>query len=158
MELIFGCSERLAKIAAKKMADVIGPDGFGPCQAVGVATGRGPEDKLLAVCIYNEYIPQHATCQISIVAWHASWARKGIIRALLSVPFEQYGVKKLWSAISSDNHRSLKFNLGIGFKKEATLCHQFGKNRHAVMTYMMDKTFKQLYPLVDKDAYLLKDI
>lgn len=158
MELIFNCSEQLANLAAIKMADIIGPSGFGPCQAIGVASGSKPTDRLLAVVIYHEYQPKHATCQVSIVSWHPSWARRGVIKSLLSVPFEQYGVKKLWAAIASDNERSLRFNKGIGFKREAALCHQFGKDRHAVMTYMMDKTFKQLYQRAGKNSYLLKDL
>lgn len=158
MELIFNCSDQLAKLAAQKMADIIGPSGFGACQAIGVASGPKPTDKLLAVVIYHEYQPRCATCQVSIVSWHPSWARRGVIRSLLSVPFEQYGVKKLWAAIASDNERSLKFNKGIGFKREAALCHQFGKNRHAVMTYMMDNTFRKIYKSAGKNSYLLKDL
>ncbi len=145
MKLIFGHSEALAKAAADEIPDIVGPNGFGLCQAIGVATGENPEDQLLAVCVYHDYHPEHKTCQVSIVSWSPKWAQRGVIKALLSVPFEQYGVNKLWSCTPHDNERALKFNKGIGFKREALLAHQFGKGRHAIITRMMASKYRAMY-------------
>ena len=140
--LIFGQSARLAALAASKIR-CVGASGFGPCQAIGVATGPTPDDSLLAVVVYSDYHPEFGTCQISIASWSPLWAQRGVIRALLGVPFDQYGVKKLWSMIEADNTRAIKLNLGLGFKREALLRHQFGAKRHAVLTAMMEPCYRQ---------------
>lgn len=145
MNLVFGQSERLADMAAKELKGIWGNVGFGPCQAIGVATGLSNTDSLMAICVYHDYFPEFGTCQVSICSWSPLWAQKGIIRALLSVPFEQYGVKKLCSLIPKDNERALKFNLGIGFKQEAVLRNQLGPNRHLCFTYMMEPVYRKLY-------------
>lgn len=145
MEIIFGHSEKLAKIAEQKLKQQWGTVGFGSCQALGVATGKEPHDQLLAVIVYHDLHPEYGTCQVSICSWSPLWAQKGIIKAILSVPFEQYGVKKLCSQIAKDNTRALKFNLGIGFKQEAVLKNQLGANRHLCITYLMEPEYRKRY-------------
>ena len=140
MHIIIGHTEKMAALAARKLS--FSRRGFGLCQAVGVATGPNPKDKLLAVCVYHDFQPEFGTCQVSIVSWSPKWAKRGIIRALLHIPFEQYGVKKLWSLMELNNKRAIKFNEGIGFKREAVLRHQFGANRHAVFTSMMEPVYR----------------
>lgn len=141
MKIIHGHSEQLALIASKMLPDIVGDAGFGPCQALGVAS----DDGLEAVCVYHEYQPKFKTCGISFAAFSPRWSQRGIIRALLSVPFKQYGVKKLWCSTTIDNKRCQRFVKGIGFKQEAILVHQFGKGRHAVLFRMMDGDFNRLY-------------
>jgi RimJ/RimL family protein N-acetyltransferase len=146
MQLIFGHDEALAGWAASRIRHMA--SGFGLSRAIGVATGLSAEDKLLAVIVYHDFIvgkDDYKTCQISIAASSPHWARRGVIYALLSVPFEQYGVNKLWSVMASDNPRVLRFNQGIGFKREGVLRQHFGSNVHAVVSGMMAKEFKNLY-------------
>jgi len=139
MQLVFGHDEVLCAWAAQRIKDM--PAGFeATARAIGVM-----DDVLIAAVIYHDYHQKHGTCQISVAADSPKWAQRGIIRALLSVPFEQYGVQKLWSVMAQSNKRAIRFNLGIGFKQEAVLRHQFGRGNHAVMTSILDKEYRKLY-------------
>lgn len=142
--LIFGRDEMLARWAAQQIP-YMSEAGFGPCKAIGVATGEGPDAKLLAAVVYHFWVPAHATCMVSIAASSPRWATRGTIRALLSVPFEQYGVQKLWSMMAHTNERAIRFNKGIGFRQEAVLKNHFGRKLHGVVTRMLDKDFRRIY-------------
>lgn len=139
MQLVFGHDAVLCAWAAQRIKNM--PRGFEhTARAIGVM-----DDVLQAVVIYHDYQPDHGTCQISVAAVSPRWAQRGIIRALLGVPFEQYGVQKLWSVMEQSNKRAIRFNLGIGFKQEATLRHQYGRGQHAVMTSILDREFHKIY-------------
>ena len=149
MHLIFGHDRALADWASSRIA-VMGGDKFGLCSAVGVASGDKPSDKLHAVVVYDEYHERHKTCQVSLVATSAKWAQRGIIRSLLSIPFEQYGVNKLYSLMDIGNQRAIKFVLGIGFKQEAVLRDHFGPKKdgtshHGVVCSMMASEYRRIY-------------
>jgi RimJ/RimL family protein N-acetyltransferase len=136
-ELLFDHSEELADWAAGHIPH-LGPYGsFGPCQAIGVASGLTADDTLYAVVVFHDYQPRARTLQFSAAARSAKWATPGVLRALLHYPFQQLNVYKLWGAIPSDNLRALRFNLGIGMRKEGTLRHHFGERRHAIIVSML---------------------
>lgn len=143
MKILHGHSEALAQLAAKMIPDM--SRGFGPCQALGVVTGFGAKDKLEAICVYHEFQPEHKTIMMSFAAFSPRWAQKGIIRALLSVSFRQYDVKKVWCVTSIKNVRCQKLLKGLGFKKEATLAHHLGENNHAVIYRLMEKEYSVRY-------------
>lgn len=145
LEFIFNHDEVLAAWAARNIPHMHGI-GFGPCKAIGVGW-PDPEHgyRVLAAAVYHDMRPELGTCMVSIAAVNPRWAQRGIIRALLSYPFEQLGVHKLWSLMPIDNKRAIKFNKGIGFKQEATLRHQFGKGRHAVFASMIAKEYHKFY-------------
>ena len=126
--LIFGHDEKIAAWVARQIPHV-SPAGFGPCKAIGVAVGGVP----VAGIVYHDYQPHVGVVQISMASTSPLWAKRNTIRALLSVPFEQYQCYKVWTAIPADNERAIRFNRGIGMKAEGTLRHQFGKKRHAVI-------------------------
>lgn len=139
MHLVFGHDEVLCAWVAQRIASM--PRGFEKtARAVGVM-----DDVLIAAVIYHDYYPENGTCQISVASDSPRWAQRGIIRALLSVPFEQYGVQKLWSSMRQDNKRAIRFNHGIGFKQEAVLRHHYGHGQHAVITSMLDKEYRKIY-------------
>lgn len=139
--LLFGHDEALAKWCAARIPHV-GEAGFGPCRAIGIATGTGPDDKLLAVCIYHNYQPTYGVVEISFAAKSPRWATRANIRALLSVAFEQYKVRKVCLQIPSDNTRALRFNAGIGMRREAIFRHHYAPKRHAVVVSMMADEFR----------------
>ncbi len=145
--MIFGHDEALAKWVASQIPHMTS-NGFGPCKAIGVGTGETASDRLYAAVVYHEYV-EHAdgykTCQVSIAAVTPRWAQRGIIRALLSVPFEQYGVDKLYSMMQFDNERAVRFNKGIGFKQEAVLSEHFGHKKHAIVTSMKKREYERVY-------------
>jgi RimJ/RimL family protein N-acetyltransferase len=138
-QLIFGCDREVASWVAERIPHVSGS--FEPCSAIGVA-GNG---KLLAGIVYHEYQPDHGTIQLSMAAENPMWARKETIAALLSYPFRQIGVFKIWTATPHDNEAALKVNQHIGFKREAILAHHFGRKRHGVICRMLQPDFIRLY-------------
>ena len=101
MKLIFGHDEALAQWAASRISGMT-KDGFGPCRAIGVASGDNLESELYASIVYHGFVDSEnwRIMHISIAARSPAWAAKGVIRALLSFPFEQYKVNKLYSIMS----------------------------------------------------------
>jgi RimJ/RimL family protein N-acetyltransferase len=134
--LIFGHSEVLADWAARRIPHV-GATGFGPCQAIGVASGDGPEARLYAVCVYHDWQPGYQTLQLSMAAASPRWATPGTIRALLHYAFMQCGARKVWTATPHKNARAIKFNKGIGFRQDGVLREHFGPHQHAVIYSML---------------------
>jgi RimJ/RimL family protein N-acetyltransferase len=140
--LILNHSDALAQWAADHIPHVRGGD-FGPCQAIGVASGSNSEDQLYAVVVFHDYQPRAGTLQFSAAARSPRWATPGVLRGMLAYPFRQLGVFKLWGAIPGDNERALRFNLGIGMRQEATLRHHFGPRRHAVIVSMLRHEYER---------------
>lgn len=134
--LIFGHDQAIARWVASQIKRV-NPDGFGPCTAIGIATGTSPTDQLLAGIVYHDYQHWAQTVSISFAAASPRWATKETIRRLLHVPFEQYHCRKVWMAIPSDNPRAIRLNEGLGFKREATLRDHFAPKVHAIILSML---------------------
>lgn len=132
-KLIFGQDERVAAWVAKQLPHV-GDVGFGPCRAIAVVSAS---DRPLGAIVYHDFIPQAGTVQISMASVSPLWAQPQTVRDLLAIPFDQYKVRKVWTCIPHDNERAIRFNEGIGMKREATLRHQFAQGRHAVIFGMM---------------------
>lgn len=144
MRLVYG--PHLADWAASKM-EHCPPDPFGPCQCVGV------EDReLVAVCVYHNYVKEHGRCEISFAASSPRWARKGIIRALLSIPFEQYGCQAVYTFTAHTNTRALRFNEGIGLINPVQIEDYFGPGRHAVVRRMKRDEFFARYGVTGEAA------
>jgi RimJ/RimL family protein N-acetyltransferase len=139
--LIFGHDQALAGWAARKIPHV-GEVGFGPCVAIGIASGPDSDDKLLGVCVFHDWIPSYGTMQCSMVATTPRWATKGTIAALLFYVFRQAGARKLWVAIPHRNERALNFCKGIGFTKEGSLRDHFGRDSHAVICRMLRSEYE----------------
>lgn len=132
--LLFGHDDQVAAWVADRIPHVRGGD-FGPCKAIGI--GSAQLGKLWAGIVYHDYQERCGTVQLSMAAESPLWATRGTIRALLHVPFVQYKVWKVWTATPHGNARALKVNEHIGFKREATLAHHFGKGNHAIICRML---------------------
>lgn len=139
-ELLYGLDEEIAAWVAER-APHIGVKGFGPSVAIGVVSGT----RLLAGVVYHDYQPEFGTIQLSMAADSPMWARRKTIGGLLAYPFYQLGVHKVWTATPHDNERALKVNEHIGFRQEAILAHQFGRNRHAVIRRMLKPDYDRIY-------------
>lgn len=144
--LLYGRDEILAAWAAKRIPHIGTREAFGPCVAIGVASGPTKDDKLWAVCVFHDYIPQYETVQISMAACNPRWASRATIRDLLATPFLQYKAYKVFTATPHDLEKVVKFNEAIGFKREGSvLRHQFGRNRHAIICGMIWPEYKKQY-------------
>lgn len=131
--LLHGLDADVAGWVASRIPHV-GAAGFGPCRAIAV---MGADGRALAGLVYHEYNEQAGTVQLSMAAESPMWATRGTIRALLSVPFEQFKCFKVWTATPHGNARALKVNEHIGFKREATLAHHYGRGNHAIICRML---------------------
>lgn len=139
--LVFGHDEAIAAWVADRIPHVGGLGFSGPCAAIGIASG----DRLLAGIVYHDYQAAYGTIQLSMAAESPMWARRETIRALLHYPFRQLGVFKAWTATPHDNDAALRVNEHIGFKREGTLAHHFGRKRHCVVCRMFATDYTRLY-------------
>ena len=142
--ILTGRDELFAKWAAKRIHNV-GDAGFGPCRAVGIATGKEASDRLLAVFVFHDYQPRFGTVQLSGAAADPHWASRGIIRGILAVPFLQYRCHLVWSAIPHTSERVIRLTKALGFKQEAILKDRFGKGNHAVIVRMESRDYDRRY-------------
>lgn len=139
-------TEELAAWAAARIEHV-GADGFGPCWAVGVARGKA----LAAVVVFHDWQPALGTVQLSCAAVTPRWASRAVVRAILGAAFGGAlgaSARKVWTATPAGNERAVKFNLGVGFKREAVLREHFGPKVHAVICGMMARDFRRKYEVI----------
>ena len=137
--LLFGFDEEVSLWIAERMPVPVTLDGS---RAIGVVDSN---NNMMAGIAYYNHLPEFETIELSFASDNPMWARKENIRALLSYPFEQLNVFKCWISIPSDNARSLKTTDHIGFKHEATMRHQFGNGKHAILKRMFKPEFEKLY-------------
>lgn len=140
-KLLFGHDSEVADWVLRHIPTLRGAP-FGSCAAIGVLDDLGNP---LAGVVYHDYQQQFATMQVSMAAVSPRWATRGTIRALLSYPFLQAGINKVWAASPHTNERALKFLAGIGMKKEGVLRHQFGPKVHAVINGLTRVEFDRLF-------------
>jgi RimJ/RimL family protein N-acetyltransferase len=141
-KLVLGCDDAVAAWVSARIPHMYGGE-FGACVAIGVLDeDRG---KVLAGFVLHDYQPQMGTIQLSMAAESPFWATKGTIRAILHIPFEQYGCYKVWTATPHLNNMALKVNEHIGFKREATLAHHFGKAKHAVICRLLEPDYRKIF-------------
>lgn len=133
--LIFGHTEKLAAWASQQIPQMRGMS-FGPCQAIGVASGPNEDDELYAVVVFHDYQPACRSIQLSAAARSPKWMTKGVARAVLFYPFMQLNCFRVWGATPHTNLRAIRLNRGLGFKVDGTLRHAFGPGVHAVMVSM----------------------
>jgi RimJ/RimL family protein N-acetyltransferase len=107
-------------------------DPFGASRSIGVHDGR----EIIAVCVYHNYADTWKRCEISFAAKSPRWATRGVIRALLSVPFEQYRCETVYTFTPKTNTRALRFNEGIGLINPSEVEDYYGPGINAVIRRM----------------------
>ena len=145
--LVFGFDTELAAWAASRIPHMRGGT-FGPCRSIGVMRGRDPDDMsapMQAVVVFHDYIEGVKTCQVSVASSTPMWARRDVIRGILSYPFEQLGVNLIWSAMPHENHKVIAFNEHLGFRRDSVLRHRFGWKKHAVVASMTVSEYNKVW-------------
>ena len=139
--LLFGYDADVAAWVARSLPN---HNGFAPeSKALGVFDAAGA--RILAGVVYHDYQPHEQTCSMTIASESPMFATRGTIRAMLSVPFEQYGVFKVWVSTRADNAKAQRFLAKVGFVREAILRHQFGPKIHAWVYGMTKPEFIKKY-------------
>lgn len=123
----------------------VGDQGFGACTAIGIVDNNGRE---IGGVVFHDYQPQFKTIGVALALETPRAATRKLAARIFQYPFEELGIMKLWTITPSSNERALRLVKGLGFTKEATLAHQFGKD-HAVMNRMMLKDYIRLYGVQD---------
>ena len=142
-ELLYDRDKQVADWVAERIPDVAEAyNNFGNCKAIGVLSDRR---RIICGVVFHDYAPIAETMQLSVAASNPMWARKETIKQLLSYPFEQLNLFKCWIAIAHDNLMSLRTSDHIGFKHEAIMRNQFGKDRHAILKRMFKPNYEELY-------------
>ena len=144
---IFGEDEKLCRAAAARIPWME----YNPSmRAVGVATGPNADDRLLAVCVYHNYIgPKvilgetwYNSCELSFAAFAPMWAKAATVRNLLKIPFNQYKVEQAFVSVPSINERAIRLVKGIGFTPRGTLSRFYSKTVHACVFGLHRNQFK----------------
>lgn len=138
-QLIYGHDAEIAAWVAVHLPTV-GPDGFGPCTAIGVSRN----ERLVAGVVYNGYVPDHRVIHVSIYAANSGWASRRVIKALLGYPFIQLGVNRVTAMVEGRNTRAQKFLSGIGFVREGVARYGFGA-QHAHIYGMLRREYDRMF-------------
>lgn len=142
-DLVHGADTDVMRWVAERIEHIDAAEAlpFGPFRAIGVVVDRA----LVAGCVYHNFVPRYGTCEISFAAESPRWATRGTIRALLSVPFLQWGCHRVQMVTSLANERAIRLIRGIGFTREGTHAHAFGPGKHAVSFRLLRRDFDRLF-------------
>lgn len=137
--LLFEADHAVGEWVASRIPHIRGSADFGPFRAIGVVNGGA----ILAGCIYHNWIEQYGHCEVSF-AGHGRWATRGIIRALLSVPFDQYGCRRI-SCITPHKGDVMAIDMlpRLGFTREGVLREFFAPKQHAVVFRLMRDEYRK---------------
>ena len=122
MKLLFGCSELMTAWVRARIP-YMDPEGFGPCQALGVMDSK---DKVIGGVVFHGWNSHYRSIEVSCAADSAKWLSRGIIHAILSYPFEQLGCERVSSATKADDKRTRHVLEALGFQYEGTGRRMFG--------------------------------
>lgn len=119
------------------------PHGFDPCWAVGVVRRK----RLAAVVVFHLYDPETGTVCVSCAADTPAWASRRVVGAILRAGFDGLGapMRRIWTMPPITNERAVRFNLGIGFRREGVVNHHYAHGAHGQMLGMMRAYFEQRY-------------
>lgn len=95
----------------------------GPCHTLaGLRGGR-----IVFVVVYSHFSARG--CELSIATdMRRSWASRRVLRAILSVPFAQWGLGRVSFLVAADNVASLKMMRQLGAVVEGRLRHHFAED------------------------------
>jgi RimJ/RimL family protein N-acetyltransferase len=142
VDLIFGRDAEVAEWVGARIPHVGSGEAFGPCAALGVAS----DGVLIAGMVYHNCYPSYGVGEASIAATSPRWATRGVIRALLHVPFRQFGWRRLTAMTRHDNRAAERLLTGIGFKREGAAREFFGSapKVHGVVYGMLAREYDAL--------------
>lgn len=143
MRVLRGHNDAVMDFVAKRMPPMFG-DGIryaGNYVGLGVIDDTGT---LVAGVIYNEYQPQFGTIMVHLAADTPRWATHGVVKEILGYAFLEARLNKVWGSTPAHLLRVLRFNRGLGFKREAVVRNHYG-SQHAVVTGMLAHEYKRFY-------------
>ena len=155
--LIIGFNDQIGPWVHKRIP-WLPPYRPGAAQDDGVAEGAEPAGKMLAAWFYHDH--QHlrdepiemfkgrkwgGTCYFGLVVASPKWATRRNIRALFSIPFEQYNCRKVLAVIPSTHAKSIRVADGLGMVREGSSRHQYATGIHALTFGIMRAEFEKTW-------------
>lgn len=122
MRLLFGCSELMAAWVRARIP-FMDPEGFGPCQALGVVNAGG---RIIGGVVFHGWNKHYRSIEMSAASESAKWLSRRLVAGILSYPFEQLGVVRLASVTRPEDTRTRHLLEGIGMTYEGTGRKVFG--------------------------------
>lgn len=135
MRLLFGCSDLVAAWVRARIP-FMDPEGFGPCQALGVVSAGG---QIAGGVVFHGWNKHYCSMEVSCAAESAKWLSRRIITGILSYPFEQMGVVRLSSVTRPDDRRTRHVLEALGFKFEGVGRRVFGDHDGASYSLLGDE-------------------
>jgi hypothetical protein len=76
---------------------------------------------------------ERGNVEITFAADSPKWATRDTIRTLMAWPFVQMGCHRVTTRIAASNTRAIRFNEGIGFKREGVIRQGWGPGEDCVL-------------------------
>jgi RimJ/RimL family protein N-acetyltransferase len=113
---VFVDGPREQQAVANWVSARLGLDPFEKFHAIGI----GREGKPVAGIVFHDFFerPHGNLISVSVAAETPDWATRRNLARLLDYPFNVAGCCRVTSTVAANNHRAIRFNLGIGFRKE----------------------------------------
>lgn len=92
-------------------------DWHGRARALGVVL----HGEVVAGMAVLDHDRKHGAAEIAMAADNPRWATRETIRKLLAYPFGQLGCQRLTTIIEASNARAIRFNEGLGFRREGLI-------------------------------------
>lgn len=135
MRLLFGCSDLIAAWVRARIP-FMDPEGFGPCQAIGVVDSAG---RIVGGVVFHGWNNHYRSIEMSSAADSAKWLSRRVIAGILSYPFEQLGVERLSSITRPEDKRTRHALEAIGMTYEGSGRKVFGEYDGAVYCLLKDE-------------------
>ena len=142
MNLLAGYDAAIGEWVAERIPHIKDVRALGPFVAIGVQDSAG---SIIAGCVFHNYIPAYGTCDITFSAATPAWARRGIIKQLLAVPFEQYGCHRVTFLVPADAERTIRTMRMLGATKEGAHVGAFGPKRNALSFRLLRRDYNRLF-------------
>jgi len=88
-----------------------------------VVFSREKDGKLLGGVVFQAY--NGASIVIQVASFSPRWIDRDLLWMAFHYPFDQLGVRKLFTQTPSNNRKALDFNAKLGFKDEARIAGVF---------------------------------
>jgi RimJ/RimL family protein N-acetyltransferase len=76
---------------------------------------------------------ERGSVELIFAADNPRWATRDTIRRMMAWPFVQLDCHRVTTRIHAKNHRAIKFNEGIGFKREGLIREGWGPGEDCVL-------------------------
>lgn len=135
-------TEKAADWIARHLGDpdIKSAEDLGPCTAFGVIIDR----EVVAGIALNEFRSMSNGNDVRVVAAATSpgWCRRGVLSSIFRYAFHDLGCSRMTSLVREGNTRSLRFTLGLGFKKEGVVRRGWNGKTNAILLGMLKSECK----------------